>query len=133
MLFRSALAAYAVSRRVRYFGNTAPLLATGLLALAAVSGLAEDTLAYGAFPLRALPFVFLFLGGVAADMLETRSATQGAPQRRDMVLAMVGALLASHAIIGVLELKRTGGSGHPFHVEVQGQRQARDRGPQAAL
>jgi len=103
-----ALVAYLVSRRVRYFGNTAPLLTLALLWLLAVSGLAPDTLAYGAFPLRALPFVFLFLAGVAADMLELKRN-----QAREIVAAMVTAMLLSHAIIAVLELRRTGGVGHP--------------------
>gem|GEM_PF-285219 len=106
-----ALIAYFVSRKgyVRYFGNTAPLLVLGLLWILAVSGLAPDTLAYGAFPLRALPFVFLFLAGVAADMLELKR-----PQAREIVAAMVTAMLLSHAIIGLLDLRRSGGVGHPF-------------------
>ena len=107
-----ALAAYLASKRVRYFGNTAPLIVLALLWLLAVAGLAPDTLAYGAFPLRALPFVFLFLAGVAADMLELKHR-----QARQIVTAMVVALLLSHGIIAVLELRRTGGSGHPFEVQ----------------
>jgi MFS family permease len=109
-----ALAAYLASRRLRYFGNTVPLLVIALLALAAVTGLSEDTLAYGAFPLRALPFVCLFLGGIAADMLEGKPRTQ----RRDIVLAMLVAMLASNALIALLELKRTGGSGHPTQIRI---------------
>ncbi|MBI2678278.1 MAG: hypothetical protein HYX28_05815 [Candidatus Koribacter versatilis] len=110
-----ALAAYLASRRARYFGNTAPLLVIVLLWLLAVGGLAPDTLAYGAIPLRALPFLFLVLAGVAADMLDAK----GAVLRRDVAAGMIAALLLSHAIIGMLELKRAGGVGHPF--EVQGQ------------
>src|SRR5205814_9796140 len=104
-----ALAAYLASRRVRYYGNTTPLLVIVLLWLLAVAGLAPDTLAYGAIPLRALPFIFLFLGGVAADMLETR--------RRDIVTGMIAALLLSNSLIGLLDLRRAGGAGHPFQVE----------------
>jgi hypothetical protein len=104
-----ALVAYVASPRVRYFGNTTPLLVIVLLWLLAVAGLAPDTLAYGAIPLRALPFIFLFLGGVAADMLETR--------RRDIVTGMIAALLLSNSLIGLLDLRRAGGAGHPFGME----------------
>jgi len=124
-----ALAAYLASRRgyVRYFGNTAPLIVLALLWLLAVAGLAPDTLAYGAFPLRALPFVFLFLAGVAADMLELKRN-----QAREIVTAMVIALLLSHAIIGLLDLRRTGGVGHRFEVQRtmdKGQRTMESRRP----
>jgi hypothetical protein len=104
-----ALAAYLGARRVRYFGNTAPLLVLVAAWLLAVAGLAPDTLAYGAFPLRVLLFVFVFFAGVAADLLEMRARTVLAP--------LLAALLLSHATIGLLDLKRTGGSTHPFRVE----------------
>ena len=105
----SALVAWVASRRIRYFGNTAPLLVLVLLWILAVAGLAPDILAYGAFPMRALPFVFIFLAGVAADLLETKA--------RHILVPMLAALLLSHAVIGMRDLLRTGGSAHPFHVE----------------
>lgn len=104
-----ALAAWLGARRVRYFGNTAPLLVVLAAWLLAVAGLAPDTLAYGAFPLRVLPFVFVFFAGVAADLLQM-------PARR-LFAPMLAALLLSHATIGLLDLKRSGGSTHPFRVE----------------
>jgi hypothetical protein len=103
-----ALAAYLSKRRVRYFGNTAPLLVLTAAWLLAVAGLAPDTLAYGAFPLRALPFVFVFLAGVAADVLELHPRRTVAP--------MLIALLLSHATLGLLDLRRGGGSAHPFRI-----------------
>lgn len=103
------LAAYLGLRRVRYFGNTAPLLVLVVAWLLAAAGLAPDTLVYGAFPLRALPFVFVFFAGVAADLLELPARRTFAP--------MLAALLLSHATIGLLDLKRSGGSTHPFRVE----------------
>lgn len=102
----SALATYAVSRRARYFGNTAPLLVVAILWIVAAAGLATDILAYGAFPLRALPFVFVFIGGICADLLET-------PARR-IVTAAIVALLLSHAVIAFRDLSRSRGDAHPF-------------------
>jgi hypothetical protein len=110
------LAAFLGARRTRYFGNTAPLLVWMILWALAISGLARDaltagpfTLAYGAFPLVALAFVFVFLGGVAADIVELRG--------RDTWIAIIAALLLSHAVIGFRDLARSQGSAHPFHVE----------------
>jgi len=66
-LFIAALTAYGSWRRSRYFGNTAPLL-TGFIcvlvfALVPATRLWDATLG--------LSFVFIFIGGVAADLLET--------------------------------------------------------------
>jgi len=103
------LAAYLGARRARYFGNTAPVIVLVVSWLLACTGLAPDTLAYGAFPVRALPFVFVFFAGVAADVLEM-------PVRRTLAPLIV-ALLLSHATIALVDLKRGGGSAHPFRVE----------------
>ena len=61
-----ALLLYATTRRSRYFGNTAPLLM--VLALAFVYSTQVVTAPW----LWALPFLFTFIGGVFADVLETR-------------------------------------------------------------
>jgi len=61
-----ALVVYATSRRSRYFGNTAPLLM--LLVLAPL----YTTQVISAPWLWALPFLFTFIGGVFADVLESR-------------------------------------------------------------
>jgi len=57
---------YLVTRRSRYFGNTAPLLCTLLLLPFVATGI------YGEARLWALPFLLTFIGGVFADVLETR-------------------------------------------------------------
>ena len=62
----AALALWTVSRRSRYFGNTAPLLAAALLAAMTVVAGKQATL-------WAVPFVLLFVAGVIADGLESRS------------------------------------------------------------
>jgi hypothetical protein len=68
LLFILALTAYGSWPRARYFGNTAPLL-TALLAVFLFSMVPliriwDATLG--------LSFVFIFIGGLAADFLETR-------------------------------------------------------------
>lgn len=99
-----ALSAWLGARRVRYFGNTAPLIVLAVFTAGTLAGLAPDVLAYGAFPLRVLPFVFVFLGGVAADLFET--------EPRRLMRAVVIALLLSHVIIAFRDLRREAGP-HP--------------------
>jgi hypothetical protein len=64
-----ALAAYWAWPRARYFGNTAPLitsfLTVSLFTLVPAAGLWN--------PVLGLSFVFIFLGGIAADLLETQA------------------------------------------------------------
>ncbi|HEY1938084.1 MAG TPA: glycosyltransferase family 39 protein [Candidatus Angelobacter sp.] len=67
-LFIAALTAYGSWPRARYFGNTAPLL-TGLLAVLLFS-LVPAIRIWDAT--LGLSFVFIFIGGLAADFLETR-------------------------------------------------------------
>ena len=61
-----AVMVWALSRRSRYFGNTVPLVMTLLLMPLAT------TQTVSAPWLWALPFLFTFVGGVFADVLETR-------------------------------------------------------------
>ncbi len=88
----AATAVYVVSRRCRYFGNTAPLLcvlATLLL------GLPSDGQLYlGAFPAWSLPLLFVFVGGIFADLAETS-------WRRPAVLVFI-VLAASLATLELL-------------------------------
>ncbi len=67
-LFIAALTAYGSWPRARYFGNTAPLL-TGLTAVLLLS-LVPAVRIWDAT--LGLSFVFIFIGGLAADFLETR-------------------------------------------------------------
>jgi hypothetical protein len=64
--FGAAMLLYAFTRRSRYFGNTAPLL-LGLLLLPILT-----TQVITRPWLWALPFFFTFIGGVWADVLETK-------------------------------------------------------------
>jgi hypothetical protein len=67
-LFIAALTAYGSWPRTRYFGNTAPLLTafTTVVLFALVPAIHIWDAALG------LSFIFVFVGGVAADWLETR-------------------------------------------------------------
>ena len=87
-----ALVTYMVWPRARYFGNTAPLLVAGLFA---VLGMASPHFT-GAFFLVAVTFLFTFVAGVAADLLET-------PYRLLVGAGLVG-LLAASAIWNLLQL-----------------------------
>jgi len=91
--FPVALATYAVWPRTRYFGNTAPLL----VALLFVGlGMAHPHIEGAGFLLAAVPFLFIFVSGVLADLLETR--------RRPLVMACVVGMIAAYVIWSVVNL-----------------------------
>jgi len=80
-----ALLLYITVRRCRYFGNTAPLvMVLLLLPLVTTQTVSQPWL-------WALPFLFTFLGGVFADVLETR--------QRKMFLVLTGAILLTQAML----------------------------------
>jgi hypothetical protein len=79
-----AVLLYRSVRRSRYFGNTAPLL----MFLAVVALITTDTVS--APWLWSLPFLFTFIGGVFADVLETRY--------RRLFLVLTGILLAAQTM-----------------------------------
>src|ERR1700676_1253935 len=92
-----ALTAYFVWRRPRYFGNTAPLMIAALFFL---FSLATPHYPGFGFQLMAVPFLFVFVAGIAADLLETR--------QRDLANACVWGLLVANALWNVAELARVG-------------------------
>jgi hypothetical protein len=90
-----SLVAYFGWKRTRYFGNTAPLLIAGLLL----------TLALGApnfpgqgFHLTMLVFLFVFVAGVFADLLETQQSL--------LVMAGLCGLLSASAIWNLWQIAR---------------------------
>lgn len=93
----AALVVYFAWRRARYFGNTAPLLMIALFLLAAIAMPHYDG---AGFRLMAVPFLFLFVAGIAADLLET-------PQR-GVVLAVIWGLLSANALWNVMQLAGIG-------------------------
>jgi hypothetical protein len=89
------LIAYAGWKRTRYFGNTAPLLMAVLLLILAMA--APDFPGHG-FQLAAVVFLFVFVAGIFADLLET---AQG-----PLVAAALCGLLGASAIWNLMKLWR---------------------------
>jgi len=82
-----AVATYACWPRTRYFGNSAP----GLLALIFLFlGMAHPHVAGAGFLLAAIPFLFIFVAGVFADLLETEYRTLVSAVIAGLLLAYVG-------------------------------------------
>ncbi len=89
----AALITYAVWPRTRYFGNTAPLL---MALLFVTLGIASPHFPGAGFHLMAVTFLFVFVAGVFADLLETR--------QRMLMLACIWGLLAASALWSVVAL-----------------------------
>jgi hypothetical protein len=90
-----ALITYFGWKRTRYFGNTAPLLIAALLVILAMG--APNFLGQG-FHLTALVFLFVFVSGMFADLLETRLSL--------LVTAGLCGLLGASAIWNLYQLAR---------------------------
>jgi hypothetical protein len=80
-----ALIAYAGRKRARYFGNTAPLLIALLLLILAVG--APNFPGKG-FNLTMIVFLFVFVAGVFADLLESR-------EKHLVAAGLIGLLIVS--------------------------------------
>lgn len=92
-----ALAAYFFWPRARYFGNTAPLLVALLFGLLGAMDPHHPGLG---FRLVMAPFLFVFVAGVSADLLESRY--------RNLAQAGILGLLTAYALWNVMELARVG-------------------------
>lgn len=90
-----ALVVYLTSRRSRYFGNTTPLLMTLLLVPL------YTTQVFTVPWLWALPFLFTFVGGVFADVLESR--------QRKVFLLLSGATVVAQAVLCWAVLRASAG------------------------
>lgn len=88
-----ALVTYAAWPRTRYFGNTAPLLVAVLFLFL---GMAHPHVAGAGFLLAAIPFLFIFVSGVLADLLETR--------QRPLVMACVVGMMSAYVIWSLVNL-----------------------------
>jgi hypothetical protein len=82
-----ALAAFASWKRARYFGNVVPL---GIAALLVALAVAAPGFPGEGFQLTALVFLFVFVAGVFADLLETSKGLL-------VMAALCGLLIASAA------------------------------------
>ena len=95
IFFPATLLTYALWRRARYFGNTAPLL---VVVLCLTLALAAPNYPGQGFLLVALPFFFCFVAGVLSDLIETLSGA--------LVRTVITALLAAYAVWNVVGLVR---------------------------
>jgi hypothetical protein len=97
VMLPAAVIVYFSWARARYFGNSAPLLvATFLLAMA----VATPHYPGAGFELMAIPFLLVFVSGVAADLLETRNGS--------VVTACIWGLLLANAVWNLVGLARVG-------------------------
>jgi hypothetical protein len=98
----AALIAYLGWKRTRYFGNTAPLLIAALMLILALG--APNFPGQG-FRLTMLVFLFVFVSGVFADLLETQQSL--------LVTAGLCGLLGASAIWNLWQLARLRSVGSP--------------------
>jgi hypothetical protein len=96
MAVPAALIVFIAWRRTRYFGNIAPLIVGAFFLLL---GMGTPHYPGLGFRLISLPFLFLFIAGIAADLLETA--------HRQLVLACLWGLLGAYGLWSVMELIRS--------------------------
>ncbi len=100
VLILGALVTFAAWRRTRFFGTAAPLITASLLVLASLETEPSSGLL---FLFVSLPFLILFVSGVAVDLLESRYAIFANA-------VVVGALIANATVdvYTLLELRHVG-------------------------
>jgi hypothetical protein len=97
VMLAGALVWYAASSRSRYFGNTAPLLMAVLFLLLGAGSPHYPGLG---FQLMSVPFLYVFVAGVAADALESR--------QRVMAEAVIWGLLVANGLWNLAVLAGVG-------------------------
>lgn len=97
LLVPASLGVFVVWRRTRYFGNTAPLIVAALFLMLRVLAPHQSG---SVFSLTAVVFLFVFVAGIAADLLETRA--------RELLAAVFLGLVAASAFWDLLALARVG-------------------------
>jgi hypothetical protein len=97
LLFPAGLVIFLVWPRARYFGNAAPLLVAVLFL---VQRILSPHAGGSVFSLTAVVFLFVFIAGIVADVLENPSL--------EAVTAVFVGLVAANALWDVLGLTRVG-------------------------
>jgi len=97
-LVPAALITYAAWGRSRYFGNTAPLAVAVLFIILRIVAPHDPE---SVFSLVAAIFLFVFVAGIAADLLETKA--------RELTAAVLLGLLSANAIWNIIALSRIAG------------------------
>lgn len=95
VLVPAALLTFVGWRRARYFGNTAPLIVAIIFVVLRIASPHE---ANSGFALFAVIFLFVFVAGILADILETRFS--------ELSAAVIVGLLAANAVWNVMNLVR---------------------------
>jgi 4-amino-4-deoxy-L-arabinose transferase-like glycosyltransferase len=95
LLFVVALAGFAAWPKTRYFSTTAPLAVFVLLVLLGIGMPHQGGIDFFRI---ALPFAYVFIAGVVADLLQTRWS--------ELVVAVLAAILLAHAVFSVVGLVR---------------------------
>lgn len=95
LLVPVALVTYAAWGRSRYFGNTAPLAVAVVFIILRIAAPHDPE---SVFSLVAAIFLFVFVAGVAADLLETKA--------RELTAAVLLGILSANAIWNVIALTR---------------------------
>ncbi len=100
VLILGGLATFAIWGHTRFFGTAAPLITAAVLVVAAVG---TEQFSALLFLFVSLPFLILFVSGIAVDLLESRYAIFANA-------VVVGALIANATldIYGLLELRHLG-------------------------
>jgi hypothetical protein len=88
-----AIITYTLWRRARFFGNTTPLL---IALLCLLLGIADPHYPGLGFKLIAIPFLFVFISGVAADLLETKA--------KELLLPLFWSILTAGALWNLWQL-----------------------------
>jgi hypothetical protein len=97
LLFPAALVIFLAWPRTRYFGNAAPLVMAVLFLLQRVL---SPHVVGSVFGLTAVVFLFVFISGIVADLLETKSL--------ESVSAVLVGLVAANALWDLVGLARIG-------------------------
>jgi hypothetical protein len=96
-LFPAALVVFMIWPRSRYFGNAAPLSMAFLFLFQRVL---SPHAAGSVFSLTAVVFLFVFISGIVADLLENKSL--------ESVSAVLVGLIAANALWDLVGLARIG-------------------------
>ena len=97
LLFPTALLVFLVWRRTRYFGNAAPLIIAFLFLLQRVL---SPHSAGSVFSIVGVVFLFVFISGIVADLLESKPL--------ESVSAVLVGLVAANALWDLVGLARIG-------------------------
>jgi len=97
LLVPSALVTYLVWPRSRYFGNTAPIMFALLFAILRV---ASPHSTESVFTVLTVIFLFVFVAGITADLLETKA--------RELIQSLILGLVAANAVWNLIGLARLG-------------------------